>query len=70
MPSIVNPTDAFGRVIHAPLGTNSAFKEPKHQVCTITCIWLNGHFHFMLFIPNTVFMKNRTSFCKMFQDLI
>ncbi|KAL5200740.1 hypothetical protein ABZP36_021943 [Zizania latifolia] len=32
MPSTVNSIDAFGRVPNVPLGTNSAFKEPKHQM--------------------------------------
>ncbi|XP_006655999.1 transcription factor bHLH49 isoform X1 [Oryza brachyantha] len=49
MPSIVNSTDAFRRVTHAPLGTNSALKETKHQMPNN----LNGEFQDVIEIPFT-----------------
>ncbi|KAF0904132.1 hypothetical protein E2562_032405 [Oryza meyeriana var. granulata] len=49
IPSTMHSSDAFGRVIHAPLGTNSAFKEPKHQMPHN----LNGEFQDVIEMPFT-----------------
>jgi hypothetical protein len=49
--SIVNSTDAFGRVTNPMQGTSSTFKEPTHQVCPMPyCAYIS---HFKLFKTNS-----------------
>lgn len=49
LPSIVNATDAFGRVTNAPVGTSSTFKEPAHQIPDN----FDGDFHNVIGMPFT-----------------
>uniref|UniRef100_A0A0D9WP78 BHLH domain-containing protein n=1 Tax=Leersia perrieri TaxID=77586 RepID=A0A0D9WP78_9ORYZ len=49
MPSILNSIDAFGRVTHTQVGTNCAFKEPKHQMSNN----LSGEFQDVIEMPFT-----------------
>lgn len=49
--SIVNSTDAFGRLTNAPQGSSSTFKEPTHQVPSN----FDGEFHNVIGTPFTLF---------------
>lgn len=49
--SIVNSTDAFGRVTNPMQGTSSIFKEPTHQVPSN----FDGEFHNVIATPFTLF---------------
>lgn len=48
---IVNPTDAFGRVTNAQVGSSSSFKEPVHQMPNN----FDGEFHNVTGMPFSLF---------------